>query len=87
YAYAKRDLRGGEQLDGIGGYTCYGLIENARGPAPNRGLPVCLADGALLQRRVSRDEKILLEDVELSRSGDAWRLYDLASGHGEAVPE
>lgn len=87
YAYAKRDLREGERLDGIGGYTCYGLIENAREPVQNRGLPICLADGALPQRRVSRDEKILLEDVELPRSGDAWRLYDLASRHGGAVPE
>ena len=87
YTYAKRTLRKGERLDGIGGYTCYGLIENAREPAPNRGLPICLAGGALLQRRVSRDEKILLEDVEISRSGDAWRLYDRASQHGAAVPE
>ena len=87
YASAKRDLREGEELDGIGGYTCYGLIENARDPVPNRGLPICLSDGALLQRSVLRDEKIFLEDVELSRSSDAWRLYDLASGHGEAAPE
>ena len=28
YAYAKRNLHKGEKLDGIGGYTCYGLIEN-----------------------------------------------------------
>ena len=87
YAYAKRDLREGEGLDGIGGYTCYGLIENARDPAQNRGLPICLAGGALLRHCVSRDEKIFLEDVELSRSGDAWRLYNLASRHGGTAPE
>ena len=28
YAYAKQQLRQGEVLDGIGGYSCYGLIEN-----------------------------------------------------------
>ncbi len=39
YTYAKRDLREGEKLDGIGGYACYGLIEDcsaqrgASGPA------------------------------------------------------
>ena len=86
YAYAKRDLHEGEWLDGIGGYTCYGLIENVQDPAQNRGLPICLAGGALLQRRVPRDGKILLEDVELSRSSDAWRLYKLASRHGGTVP-
>lgn len=87
YAYAKRDLREGERLDGIGGYMCYGLIENARESELNHGLPICLADGALLQRRVSKDEKILLEDVEISRSSDAWRLYSLALRHGGATSE
>ena len=28
YAYAKKDLREGDELDGIGGYAIYGLIEN-----------------------------------------------------------
>jgi predicted homoserine dehydrogenase-like protein len=28
FAYAKRQLHAGEIMDGIGGYTCYGLIEN-----------------------------------------------------------
>lgn len=87
YAYAKRDLREGERLDGIGGYMCYGLVENAGESASNRGLPICLADGALLQHCIPRNEKILLEDVELSRNGDAWRLYNLALHHGGAVPE
>jgi len=87
YAYAKRDLREGERLDGIGGYMCYGLVENAGKSVSNDGLPICLADGALLQHRIPRNEKILLEDVELSRNGDAWRLYDLALRRGGVVPE
>ena len=28
-AVAKRDLKAGERLDGIGGFCAYGLIENA----------------------------------------------------------
>ncbi len=27
-AYAKTDLHAGDSCDGIGGYTCYGMIEN-----------------------------------------------------------
>jgi len=84
YAYAKRDLREGERLDGIGGYTCYGMIENASGPALNTGLPICLADGARLKRDMSKDEKITLDNVECNQSGDAWRLYDLAMQHSGA---
>ena len=45
FAYAKRDLREGERLDGIGGYACYGLIENYH--EGHAGLPICLAEGAV----------------------------------------
>ena len=43
-AYAKRDLRQGEQLDGIGGYACYGMIENWLQNQSGSGLPICLAE-------------------------------------------
>ncbi len=65
YAYAKRSLRRGEVLDGIGGYACYGLIENCDSGGWNDGLPICLADDAVLTRDVPQDEKILWRDVEL----------------------
>ena len=64
YAYAKRDLRKGEKLDGIGGYTCYGLIENCGQDKNPSGLPICLAEGVKLVRDVSRDEKIFMSDIE-----------------------
>jgi len=63
YAYAKRDLRKGEKLDGIGGYTCYGLIENCAQNEDHPGLPICLADDVTLKRDVSKDGKILMTDV------------------------
>ena len=63
YAYAKRDLRRGEILDGIGGYLAYGLIENCDGDEANAGLPLGLAEGVPLGRDIQRDGKILLSDV------------------------
>ncbi len=60
--YAKRDLEPGTPLDGLGGADCYGQIENA--PADAAGLPICLADGSILQRALRRDERIALADVE-----------------------
>lgn len=63
YAYAKRDLRKGEKLDGIGGYHCYGLIENRTGNEGRAGLPICLAEDVTLKRDVRQDEKIFLDDV------------------------
>lgn len=64
YAYAKRDLRKGEKLDGIGGYTCYGLIENCGRDKNPSGLPICLAEGVKLVRDLSKDEKIFMSDIE-----------------------
>jgi predicted homoserine dehydrogenase-like protein len=72
YAYAKRDLRRGETLDGIGGFTCYGLIENVPGAT---GLPICLADQAVLRRDVPKDGRIAWSDVTLDPAREDVRLY------------
>jgi len=63
YAYAKKDLRKGEKLDGIGGYACYGLIEDCSDNQDLPGLPICLSDEATLLRDVSQDQKILMRDI------------------------
>lgn len=60
YAYAKRNLRERENLDGIGGYTCYGLIENCAQNEEHPGLPICLTEDVILKRDVAKDEKILM---------------------------
>ena len=64
FSYAKRDLRKGEVLDGIGGYTCYGLIENCPETGLHDSLPICLAENVTLRRDVAKDEAILMADVE-----------------------
>jgi len=40
---AKRDLRAGEVLDGIGGFTCYGTIDNAEVVRREQLLPMGLS--------------------------------------------
>ncbi|BCX04410.1 MAG: NAD(P)-dependent oxidoreductase [Candidatus Roseilinea sp.] len=85
YAYAKRDLRQGETLDGVGGYTCYGLIENCDATGWNDGLPICLADGAVLKRDVSQDERILWDDVALDRERFDVQLFRQALEESQRV--
>jgi predicted homoserine dehydrogenase-like protein len=63
-AVAKRDLRCGERLDGIGGFCTYGLIDNratARGMA---ALPIGLSEGCVLRRDVPKDQVVSFEDVD-----------------------
>jgi predicted homoserine dehydrogenase-like protein len=64
-AAAKIDLEAGQELDSLGGYSTYGLAENAPAVAEERLLPIGLAPGCRLVRDVARDEVLTYEDVEL----------------------
>ena len=69
---AKRDIEAGQELDGIGGYDCYGLIDNLENTRRDDVLPVGLAAGARLTRAVAKDQPIRNADVILP----AGRLVD-----------
>jgi len=62
---AKRDLKAGEVLDGIGGFTCYGLLENSPICQAENLLPMGLSEGCHLKRDIPRDQVITYADVEL----------------------
>ena len=71
---AKRDLRAGEVLDGIGGYCCYGTIENIAVSLGGRHLPMGLSGGCRLRRDVPRDHALTYDEVELPAAGTAQTL-------------
>ena len=62
---AKHDLEAGDELDGIGGYTCYGLIDNVENARRDDALPIGLAAGARLNRAVAQDQTVTYADVTL----------------------
>jgi predicted homoserine dehydrogenase-like protein len=62
---AKRDLKQGEILDGIGGFTCYGMIDNADVQRRENLLPMGLSEGCKLVRDIPRDQAIAYDDVVL----------------------
>ncbi|HET6657041.1 MAG TPA: Gfo/Idh/MocA family oxidoreductase [Gaiellaceae bacterium] len=71
-ATAKRDLKAGETLDGIGYYTAYGQCENADVAEAQGLLPIGVAEGCSLTRDVAKDEVLTYSDVDLP----AGRLCD-----------
>jgi predicted homoserine dehydrogenase-like protein len=75
FAFAKKNLCKGEELDGAGGNTCYGLIENMADQAGAEGLPVCLASGVRIKKAVRKNAKILLENVECDPSRPDYATY------------
>ena len=64
---AKRDLKAGERLDGIGGFCTYGLIDNAAAARAMEALPIGLSEGCVLRRDIAKDEVLSFDDVELTR--------------------
>lgn len=74
-AYGRKDLQQGEVLDGLGGYACYGQIENVHVVNDPAGLPICLVDGLTLRRDIAKDERISFEDVIYDANEPRFRLF------------
>ena len=72
---AKRDLKRGERLDGIGGFCAYGLIENAPVARTQRALPISLSEGCVVLRDISKDEAVSFDDVEAPPDGVVEALW------------
>lgn len=75
-AMAKRDLRSGERLDGVGGFCTYGLIDNYAAARAADALPIALSEGCVMRRAVAKDSVISVGDVQMpaERPSDAlWR--------------
>lgn len=64
-AAAKRNLKKGETLDGIGKFTCYGVIENSEVSQRENLLPMGLAQGCHLKCDILKDQVITYADVAL----------------------
>lgn len=81
---AKKDLKAGETLDALGGYTYYGECEKAPIAAAEKLLPVGLAEGCVLTRDIAKDEAISYADVTVP----AGRLADeLRAEQDAAFPQ
>lgn len=72
---AKRDLKAGEILDGIGGFCSYGLIDNAASARADDALPIGLSEGCRLRCDVRKDAVISFADVDRPAEGLAAALW------------
>ena len=64
-ALAKKDLRAGETLDGMGGFTCYGLIDTYEVCQAANYLPMALSQDCRLKRDIPKDTPITYADIDL----------------------
>ena len=64
-AIAKRDLKAGETVDGLGGFMTYGECENVWVSDEEGLLPMGIAEGCVLKNDVAKDAAIKLSDVTI----------------------
>ena len=62
---AKKDLKAGAVIDGIGGYMVYGLAENADVTYRENLLPIGVAEGCTLKHDIPKDQVLSYNDVVL----------------------
>lgn len=80
-ATAKTDLQPGQIIDGIGGFKTYGQCENAEIARNENLLPMGLAQGCRLTRRVAKDCVLTYADVQLPAGRLADRLRQEQDSH------
>jgi predicted homoserine dehydrogenase-like protein len=80
-AIAKRDLRAGETLDGVGGFACYGVVENASVARVQQCLPMGISGGCVLTRDLMKDEPLTYGAVTLPEG----RLIDRLRAEQDAM--
>jgi len=68
-AVAKRDLKPGDELDGAGGYTVFGLSERYEVARAQRLLPFAFAYHGRMKRAVGKDQALSWDDVEGEPAG------------------
>lgn len=89
---AKRNLRAGERIDGIGGSTVYGLTDLAEIARAERLLPLGIAQNATLRHDIEIGQPLRYDDVILDETQTVVqlrRLQDQWLGHPtpSAAPE
>lgn len=73
---AKRPLAAGAVLDGEGGYTVYGIIDDAAVARRERLLPMGICRGARVVRPVPEDGLLGIDDVVVDTSGPLYSLWE-----------
>jgi predicted homoserine dehydrogenase-like protein len=85
-AQAKRPLKAGERIDGIGGSTVRGLIDRSDDFAAQQAVPLGVLQGAVLTRDLAIDAVLTYDDVELDEASTIVRMRRHQDAMTESAP-
>jgi predicted homoserine dehydrogenase-like protein len=80
-ALAKKDLEPGELVDKLGGFEVYGVLENIEVIRRENLIPIGLAIGAKINRRIAKDTPLTFDDFDIPEG----RLIDDLYAEQESV--
>ena len=85
-AHAKRDIKAGERLDGMGGFTCYGMVDRYDTCTKENFLPIAISTDCRALVDMPKDQPIRYADVALppDRLCDRLRVEQAAMKPGAA---
>jgi predicted homoserine dehydrogenase-like protein len=75
----------GDTLDGLGGFTVYGLIETVEQDAEQPGIPICLANEVTVKAPIRKDQKVLLSQIDVDAERPEFKAYRQALQVGATV--
>jgi predicted homoserine dehydrogenase-like protein len=73
-AYAKVDLKPGDKVDMLGGFTVYGMFYRADQARRENLVPLGLTVGGTLTKPVKKGQPICYDEIELVESQTIYRL-------------
>ncbi|MGT2923728.1 NAD(P)H-dependent oxidoreductase [Streptococcus caviae] len=77
-AVAKRDIKAGEKIDGIGGFCVRGVVETHEDMKKNNNVPIGLVGGNSVAKRDIKDGTFLTyDDIELDDTTTVYKLRKL----------
>ncbi|MBT2740822.1 NAD(P)H-dependent oxidoreductase [Bacillus sp. ISL-77] len=80
-AVAKRDIKAGESLDGIGGYSVRGVVESHQEMKRNAHIPIGLISGKVIAKKdIKQGQFLTTDDIELDVNTTVWKLRSLQDG-------
>lgn len=77
-AVAKRDIKAGEPIDGIGGYCVRGVIETHADMRKNQNVPIGLVGGnSFAKRDIANGTFLTVDDIQLDETTTVYKLRKL----------
>jgi len=76
-AIAKRDLKPGQVIDGIGGYDVFGRSYRVADSKKFKGVPLGLSQGAIAKEEIKKDEPLSMDKVSLNTDTTLFHLWQL----------